>query len=169
MSAILTSIGLEAEGLEKIESVRGGLEGVVVGEVLTCEMHPDSDHLHITSVSVGGGESLPIVCGAPNVAAGQKVLVATVGTTLYPNGQEEGFKIKRSKIRGVESLGMICAADELGIGEDHSGIMVLEDSAVAGTPARDYLKLEDDYLFEIGLTPNRVDACLLYTSPSPRD
>ncbi|MBE5033072.1 phenylalanine--tRNA ligase subunit beta [Gallalistipes aquisgranensis] len=162
MSAILTSIGLEVEGLEKIESVRGGLEGVVVGEVLTCEMHPDSDHLHITSVSVGGEEPLPIVCGAPNVAAGQKVLVATVGTTLYPNGQEEGFKIKRSKIRGVESLGMICAADELGIGEDHSGIMVLEDSAVAGTPARDYLKLEDDYLFEIGLTPNRVDAASHY-------
>ena len=162
ISAILTSIGLEVEGLEKIESVRGGLEGVVVGEVLTCEMHPDSDHLHITTVSVGAGEPLQIVCGAPNVAAGQKVLVATVGTTLYPNGQEEGFKIKRSKIRGVESLGMICAEDELGIGEDHSGIMVLDDSAVAGTPARDFLNLQDDYLFEIGLTPNRVDAASHY-------
>ena len=162
ISAILTSIGLEVEGLEKIESVRGGLEGVVVGEVLTCEMHPDSDHLHITTVAVGAEEPLQIVCGAPNVAAGQKVLVATVGTTLYPNGQEEGFKIKRSKIRGVESLGMICAEDELGIGEDHSGIMVLDDSAAAGTPARDFLNLQDDYLFEIGLTPNRVDAASHY-------
>lgn len=163
LSAILTDIGLEVEGLEKVEGIKGGLEGVVVGHVLTCIDHPDSDHLHITSVDVGREAPLPIVCGAPNVAAGQKVLVATVGATLYPIDSDECFKIKRSKIRGVESLGMICAEDELGIGQDHAGIMVLPDEAVAGTPARDYLKMNpDDYLIGIGLTPNRIDAASHY-------
>lgn len=158
IATVLTDIGLEVDKFEKMEAVRGGLEGVVVGEVLTCEKHPDADKLNITSVNVGGEEPLQIVCGAPNVAAGQKVLVATVNTTLYPNGEEEGFKIKRSKIRGVESLGMICAEDELGIGESHDGIMVLAADAVAGTPAIEQLALKGDYVIEIGLTPNRVDA-----------
>lgn len=162
LAVILTDIGLELEHLQKIETVRGGLEGVVVGEVLTCEKHPDADKLSLTTVSVGAGEPLQIVCGAPNVAAGLKVLVATVGTTLYPKGEAEGFKIKRSKIRGVESLGMLCAADELGLGDDHDGIMVLDGGAAAGTPAAELLKLQDDYLIEIGLTPNRVDAASHY-------
>lgn len=157
MAAILTDIGLEVESLEKIEAVRGGLEGVVVGEVLTCTQHPDADRLNLTTVDVAQGEPLQVVCGAPNVAAGQKVLVATIGTTLYPTDGEE-FKIKRSKIRGVESLGMICAADELGIGDDHSGIMVLDPGAQVGAPASQVLGLEFDYRFEIGLTPNRIDA-----------
>lgn len=162
VSTILTDIGLEVEGLEKIEAIRGGLEGVVVGEVLTCEKHPDADKLNVTTVSVGNGEPLQIVCGAPNVAAGQKVLVATVGTTLFPEGEENGFKIKKSKIRGVESLGMLCAADELGIGSDHSGIMVLENSAQVGMAAKSLLNMEDDYMIEIGLTPNRIDAASHY-------
>ncbi len=157
-SEILTSIGLEVESLEKSETIKGDLEGVVVGEVLTCEKHPDADKLSLTTVDVGTGEALQIVCGAPNVAKGQKVLVATVGTTLYPTGSDEGFKIKRSKIRGVESLGMICAEDELGIGTDHNGIIVLPGDAVAGTPAMQQLKIEEDYTLEIGLTPNRIDA-----------
>lgn len=162
LSVMLTDIGLEVDGIEKIESIRGGLEGVVVAEVLTKEKHPDADKLSVTTLSTGTGEPLQVVCGAPNVAAGQKVLLATINTTLYPKGEEEGFKIKRSKIRGIESLGMICAADELGIGEDHSGIMVLDAAAVAGTPAKDYLDLKDDYLIEIGLTPNRADAASHY-------
>ena len=162
IAPILTDIGLEVEGFEKIETIKGGLEGVVVGEVLTCEMHPNSDHLHITTVNVGEETPLQIVCGAPNVAQGQKVLVATVNTTIYPLGEEEGVKIKRSKIRGVESLGMICAEDELGIGEDHAGIMVLDPSAIPGTPAKDFLKIKEDYLIEIGLTPNRADATSHY-------
>jgi phenylalanyl-tRNA synthetase beta chain len=157
MAEILTSTGLEVDSLERIESIRGGLAGVVVGEVLTCAEHPDSDHLHVTTVDVGAGEALPIVCGAPNVAAGQKVLVATVGAELWPNGAEEGFKIKKSKIRGVESLGMICAEDELGIGESHAGIMVLEAGAKPGTPAAEYLDIREDWMIEIGLTPNRID------------
>lgn len=161
IAVILTDIGLEVEALEKIETIKGGLEGVVVGEVLTCEKHPDADKLHITTVSVGEGEPLQIVCGAPNVAKGLKVLVATVNTTLYPTG-EESFKIKRSKIRGVESLGMLCAADELGIGTDHDGIMELAPNAAVGTPARKILSINDDYLIEIGLTPNRVDAASHY-------
>ncbi len=156
VSEILTDIGLEVEGLEKIESVKGGLEGVVVGEVLTCDMHPDSDHLHITTVNYGDGVKT-IVCGAPNVAAGEKVVVATVGCTLYPTPDEE-FKIKRSKIRGVESLGMLCAEDELGIGHSHDGIILLDKSAKVGTPASEVFNLKEDYLFEIGLTPNRADA-----------
>ncbi|MFI3330366.1 MAG: phenylalanine--tRNA ligase subunit beta [Rikenellaceae bacterium] len=162
ISEILTDIGLEVEAVEKIEAVRGGLKGVKVGHVLTCEKHPDADKLHVTTVSIGEGEPLQIVCGAPNVAAGEKVLVATVGTTLYPKGEENGFKIKKSKIRGVESLGMLCASDELGIGEDHSGIMLLDASAKEGTDAKDLLEIKDDYLIEIGLTPNRVDASSHY-------
>lgn len=159
---ILTDIGLEVDGTEKIESVRGGLAGVVVGEVLTCCDHPDSDHLHITTVGVGAAEPLNIVCGAANVAAGQKVLVATIGATLYPIGAEEGFRIKKSKIRGVESFGMICAEDELGIGHSHEGIMVLPADAVPGTPAAEYLRLKEDWVIEIGLTPNRADATSHY-------
>ena len=158
IAKILTDIGLEVEGFEKIETIKGGLHGVVVGEVLTCEEHPDSDHLHITTVDVGGDAPLQIVCGAPNCRQGLKVLCATVGTVLYPNGGEEEFKIKRSKIRGVESLGMLCAEDELGIGESHDGIMELPIDSVVGTTAKEYLHIEDDYLIAIGLTPNRVDA-----------
>jgi phenylalanyl-tRNA synthetase beta chain len=162
MAEILTSIGLEVDSIERLETIKGGLEGVVVGEVLTCTDHPDSDHLHITTVNIGTGEPQQIVCGAPNVAAGQKVLVVTVGSTLYPTGADEGFKIKKSKIRGVESLGMICAEDELGIGTDHDGIMVLDADAVAGTPAKEYLNIEEDWMIEIGLTPNRVDGASHY-------
>lgn len=158
VAEILTDIGLEVEGFSKIETIRGGLSGVVVGEVLTCEDHPDSDHLHITTVDVGGEAPLQIVCGAPNCRKGLKVLCATVGSVLYPDGGEEEFKIKRSKIRGVESLGMLCAEDELGIGESHDGIMELPSDAVVGTTAKEYLHIEDDYLISIGLTPNRVDA-----------
>lgn len=158
VAEILTDIGLEVEGFEKIETIRGGLAGVVVGEVLTCEDHPDSDHLHITTVDVGGEAPLQIVCGASNCRQGLKVLCATVGSVLYPNGGEEEFKIKRSKIRGVESLGMLCAEDELGIGQGHDGIMELPADAVVGTTAKDYLHIEDDYLISVGLTPNRVDA-----------
>ncbi len=162
MAEILTSTGLEVDALEQIETIKGGLEGVVVGEVLTCADHPDSDHLHVTTVIVGDGEPLQIVCGAPNVAAGQKVLVATCGATLWPKGAEEGFKIKKSKIRGVESFGMICAEDELGLGESHAGIMVLEASAKPGTPAKDYLDVQEDWMIEIGLTPNRIDGASHY-------
>ncbi len=158
VAGILTDIGLEVEGFSKIETVKGGLQGVVVGEVKTCADHPDSDHLHVTTVDVGAGEPLQIVCGAPNCRAGLKVLCATVGAVLYPNGGDEEFKIKRSKIRGVESLGMLCAEDELGIGTAHDGIMELPADAPVGMPAKEYLHVEDDYLIGIGLTPNRVDA-----------
>ena len=149
----LTSIGLEVDSLEEIEEIPGGLKGVIVAEVVECVEHPDSDHLHVTKLNTGEPELLQVVCGAPNVAAGQKVLLATVGTVLG-----EDFKIKKSKIRGVESFGMICAEDELGIGESHDGIMVLDPDAVVGTPAKDYLGLATDALIEIGLTANRVDA-----------
>ena len=158
VATILTDIGLEVEALEKVESIRGGLQGVVVGHVVECWDHPDSDHLHVTKVDVGAQEPLQIVCGAPNCRQGLKVLCATVGSVLYPNGGDEEFKIKRSKIRGVESLGMLCAEDELGIGASHAGIMELPEDAVVGTPARDFLGITDDYLIGIGLTPNRVDA-----------
>ena len=158
VARILTDIGLEVEGFEKIETVKGGLRGVVVGQVVTCTDHPDSDHLHVTTVDVGTGEPLQIVCGAANCRAGLKVLCATVGAVLYPNGGDEEFKIKRSKIRGVESLGMLCAEDELGIGPSHEGIVELPADAPVGMAAREYLRVEDDYLIEIGLTPNRVDA-----------
>lgn len=158
IARILTDIGLEVEGFEKIETIKGGLQGVVVGQVLTCTDHPDSDHLHLTTVDTGAGEPLQIVCGAPNCRAGLKVLCATVGTVLYPDGGDEEFKIKRSKIRGVESLGMLCAEDELGIGTAHDGIMELPSDARVGMTAKEYLAIEDDYLIQIGLTPNRVDA-----------
>lgn len=157
VSEILTDIGLEVEDMEMVEDIPGGLEGVVVASVLECENHPDSDHLHITMVSIGEGEPLQVVCGASNIKKGQKVLLATVGTKL-PTSDGSEFKIKKSKIRGAESFGMICAEDELGIGSSHDGIMVLEDTAVPGTPAREYLNLGSDLIFTIGLTPNRVDA-----------
>ena len=161
VAKILTNIGLEVESLEVHETVKGGLAGVVLGKVLTCENHPDSDHLHITTVNVGNEQPLQIVCGASNVAAGQKVAVATIGSTLYFSSGDE-VKIKRSKIRGVESFGMICAEDELGLGGDHSGIMTLNTDAVEGTPINQIFKLENDYIFEIGLTPNRIDAASHY-------
>ena len=149
----ITSIGIEVDSVEEQEEIPGGLAGVVVAEVLECEPHPDSDHLHVTKVDAGDGEPVTVVCGAPNVAAGQKVLFATLGTVLPGD-----FKIKKSKIRGIESFGMICAADELGIGEDHSGIMVLEPEAVVGTPAKDYLHLKTEAVIEYEITANRVDA-----------
>ncbi|MBL1280134.1 MAG: phenylalanine--tRNA ligase subunit beta [Fluviicola sp.] len=154
---ILTDTGLEVEGLHKVEGVKGGLKGVVVGEVLSCEKHPDADRLNVTTVNIDADEPLQIVCGAPNVAVGQKVIVATVGCTLFPS-PEEPFKIKKSKIRGVESFGMICAEDELGLGKSHDGILVLDNSVPVGTQAATYFELEDDYEIEIGLTPNRSDA-----------
>ena len=156
VGAFLTQIGLEVGSMEEMETVKGGLKGLVVGEVLTCEQHPDSDHLSKTTVHVGKGEILPIVCGASNVAAGQKVVVATVGTTLYDGDSE--FKIKKSKIRGEASEGMICAEDEIGLGASHDGIMVLDPSAVPGTPASQYFKIESDYVLEVDLTPNRIDS-----------
>lgn len=160
ISAALTSIGLETGGVEEVQTIKGGLEGIVIGEVLTCEEHPNSDHLHITTVNLGDGEPVQIVCGAPNVAAGQKVVVATNGTTLY-NG-EESFKIKRSKIRGVESNGMICAEDEIGIGTSHDGIIVLPGDAVPGTMAKDYYNIKNDYILEVDITPNRADGSSHY-------
>ena len=156
VAAALTSIGLETGGVEEVQTIKGGLEGLVIGEVLTCEEHPNSDHLHITTVNVGGAEPLQIVCGAPNVAAGQKVVVAVNGTKLYDG--DECFTIKRSKIRGVESNGMICAEDENGIGTDHAGIIVLPADAVVGTPAKEYYNVKSDYVLEVDITPNRVDA-----------
>ena len=156
VAAALTSIGLETGGVEEVQTIKGGLEGLVIGGVLTCEEHPNSDHLHITTVNVGGAEPLQIVCGAPNVAAGQKVVVAVNGTKLYDG--DECFTIKRSKIRGVESNGMICAEDEIGIGTDHAGIIVLPADAVVGTPAKEYYNVKSDYVLEVDITPNRVDA-----------
>lgn len=160
VSAALTSLGLETDCVEKVETIKGGLQGLVVGEVLTCVEHPDSDHLHITTVDLGDGEPTQIVCGAPNVAAGQKVIVATVGTKLYDGDKE--FVIKKSKIRGVESRGMICAEDEIGVGTDHNGIIVLPADVVVGTPARDYYGIDDDYVIEVDLTPNRIDGASHY-------
>jgi phenylalanyl-tRNA synthetase beta chain len=156
VAEILTGIGLEIEGTEEWESVKGGLAGVVIGEVLTCKKHPDADKLSITTVNIGSGEPLHIVCGAPNVAAGQKVPVATVGTTVFKG--EDRFEIKKSKIRGELSEGMICAEDELGLSSGHEGIMVLRPDAIPGTPASQYFKIEKDFVFEIGLTPNRIDS-----------
>ena len=156
-AAALTSIGLETGGVEEIQTIKGGMEGLVIGEVLTCVKHPNSDHLSLTTVNIGNGEEpLKIVCGAPNVAAGQKVVVATVGTKLY-SGDDE-FTIKRSKIRGEESFGMICAEDEIGIGTSHDGIIVLPDNAVVGTLAKDYYNVKSDFVLEVDITPNRVDA-----------
>lgn len=157
LSKILTSIGLEVESLEKYESVKGGLKGLLIGKVITCEKHPDADKLKLTTVDVGLSENLQIVCGAANVAVGQKVIVAPVGTTIHPvNG--DPLTIKKAKIRGVESQGMICAEDEIGLGESHAGIMVLPDDTPVGIPAAEYFKPDEDFIFEIGLTPNRIDA-----------
>ncbi|HYG00909.1 MAG TPA: phenylalanine--tRNA ligase subunit beta [Chryseosolibacter sp.] len=154
---VLTSTGLEVEKVEAFETVKGGLKGLVIGEVLTCEKHPNADKLSVTTVDVGTGTASRIVCGASNVAAGQKVVVALPGTTIYPtNG--ESFTIKLAKIRGEQSEGMICAEDEIGLGESHAGIMVLNTTAANGTPAAEYFKIESDYIIEIGLTPNRADA-----------
>jgi phenylalanyl-tRNA synthetase beta chain len=156
VAAALTSIGLETGGVEEFQTIKGGLNGLVTGLVLTCEEHPASDHLHVTTVDTGNGEPLQIVCGAPNVAAGQKVVVAVNGTKLYKG--DESFTIKRSKIRGVESNGMICAEDEIGIGSDHEGIIVLPDDVAAGMPLKDYYNVKSDYVLEVDITPNRVDA-----------
>ena len=157
IGAVLTSVGLEVEGIEKVEAIPGGLKGVVVGEVLTCEKHPDADRLRITTVNLGQGDPVQIVCGAPNVAAGQKVLVATIGAVLYPSSGEP-LTIKKGKIRGAESHGMICAEDELGIGQSHDGILILDQASQPGTPAAEQLNIKADYCLEIGLTPNRTDA-----------
>ena len=157
ISLILTDIGLEVESLEKVQPVVGGLEGLVIGYVTECTQHPNADRLRVTKVDAGTRELLQIVCGAPNVAAGQKVVVATVGTTVYPN-EGEPFKINKSKIRGEVSEGMICAEDEIGLGASHAGIMVLPEDAEIGIAAKSYFKMEDDFVFEIGLTPNRADA-----------
>jgi len=156
LSKALTSIGLEVGGVEEVQTIKGGLEGLVIGEVLTCSAHENSDHLHVTTVNIGAGEPIQVVCGAPNVAAGQKVVVATVGTKLYSG--EESFSIKRSKIRGVESFGMICAEDEIGVGTSHDGIIVLPAEAIVGTLAKDYYGIKNDTLLEVDITPNRIDA-----------
>ncbi|RZK15249.1 MAG: phenylalanine--tRNA ligase subunit beta, partial [Pedobacter sp.] len=157
LSLILTNVGLEVESVDQVQPVVGGLAGLVIGEVLTCVQHPNADRLRVTTVNVGGKENLQIVCGAPNVGAGQKVVVATVGTTVYPL-EGEPFKIKESKIRGEVSQGMICAEDEIGLGKSHDGIMILADDTEIGIAAKDHFKMEDDFVFEIGLTPNRADA-----------
>ncbi len=155
VASILTNIGLETANIVEFETLKGGLKGFLVGEVVTCRKHPNSDHLSLTTVNIGEEENLPIVCGAPNVAAGQKVIVAKIGTILYKG--DEQFTIQKSKIRGEISMGMICAEDEIGIGTDHSGIMVLPEDAVPGTPASDYFNIQSDYIFEVDLTPNRID------------
>ena len=151
----LTSTGLEVDALEEVQSIKGGLKGLYVGKVLTCEAHPNSDHLHVTTVDLGKGEPSQIVCGAPNVAASQKVIVADLGCVLYDGDQE--FVIKKSKLRGVESNGMICAEDEIGVGTSHDGIIVLPENAVVGTPAAEYYHLESDWLIEVDITANRAD------------
>ena len=156
----LTSIGLEVGSVEEVQAIKGGLQGLVVAEVLTCEPHPNSDHMHVCSVNIGAEEPVQIVCGAPNVAQGQKVIVATLGTKLYDG--EECFTIKRSKLRGIESLGMICAEDEIGIGTSHGGIIVLPQEATVGTPAAEYYGIESDWVIEVDITPNRADACSHY-------
>ena len=158
---LLTDLGLEVEGIETVESIKGSLEGIVIGKVLTCVQHPNADRLKVTTVDIGAETPVQIVCGAPNVAAGQTVPVATIGTMLYDD-KGEGFKIKKGKIRGEESFGMICAEDELGLGSSHDGIMVLDDALIAGTPAAVVFNIEKDEVFEIGLTPNRADAMSHY-------
>ena len=160
VAKILTSIGLEVGTVEEVETIRGGLKGLVVGEVLSCEPHPNSDHLHVTKVNVGETEPLPIVCGAPNVAAGQKVIVATIGTVLYDGDQS--FTIKKGKLRGEESWGMICAEDEIGVGTDHAGIIVLPEDTPVGMKAADYYHIENDTIIEVDITPNRSDAASHY-------
>ena len=156
VAKILTSIGLEVGTVETVETIKGGLKGLVVGEVLSCEPHPNSDHLHLTKVNIGEAEPLPIVCGAPNVAAGQKVIVATIGTVLYDGDQS--FTIKKGKLRGEESWGMICAEDEIGVGTDHAGIIVLPQDTPVGMKAADYYHVENDTIIEVDITPNRSDA-----------
>ena len=156
LGEMLTNSGLEVEGIEKFQSVKGGLEGIVIGEVMSCGKHPNADKLSLTTVNIGEEKFLPIVCGAPNVAAGQKVVVAIAGTRLFTG--EEPFEIKKAKIRGELSEGMICAEDEIGLGSSHEGIMILDESAVPGTPAKEYFEIAEDHVFEIGLTPNRTDA-----------
>ncbi len=153
----LTSMGLEVEAVEEVQSIKGGLQGLVVGQVLTCEPHPNSDHMHVTTVDEGNGLVQQIVCGAPNVAAGQKVIVAQLGCVLYDGDKE--FTIKKSKLRGIESNGMICAEDEIGVGTSHDGIIVLPEDAVVGTPAAEYYGLESDFVIEVDITPNHSDAC----------
>ncbi|WP_443964315.1 phenylalanine--tRNA ligase subunit beta, partial [Prevotellamassilia timonensis] len=156
----LTSEGLEVDGVEEIQAIKGGLEGLVVAHVLTCEPHPNSDHMHVCQVDLGTGEPVQIVCGAPNVAAGQKVIAATLGTKLYDGDQ--CFTIKKSKLRGVESYGMLCAEDEIGVGESHDGIIVLPEDTVTGMKAAQYYNLESDWVIEVDITPNRADACSHY-------
>ncbi|HEX6427177.1 MAG TPA: phenylalanine--tRNA ligase subunit beta, partial [Niastella sp.] len=157
LSKLLTSVGLEVESLEKYESLKGGLQGLVIGEVLAAEKHPNADKLTVTKVNIGSGDPLQIVCGAPNVAAGQKVVVATVGTTIYPK-KGDPLTMKIAKIRSVESYGMICAEDEIGLSDDHAGILVLPADVKVGMPAAEYFKPYTDWIYEIGLTPNRMDA-----------
>lgn len=156
----LTSEGLEVDSLEEVPAIRGGLKGIVVGEVLECDPHPDSDHMHVCSVNLGEKEPVQIVCGASNIAKGQKVMVATIGCVLYDGDKE--FKIKKSRLRGIDSYGMICAEDEIGVGKDHNGIIVLPQDTKSGTPAAEYYNLESDYVIEIDITPNRADACSHY-------
>ncbi|MCQ2226038.1 MAG: phenylalanine--tRNA ligase subunit beta [Paludibacteraceae bacterium] len=160
VSKVLTSIGLEVGGVEEVQSIKGGLEGLVIGEVLDCVAHPDSDHLHVTKVNVGEGEPLQIVCGAANCRTGLKTIVATIGTKLYSG--DECFTIKRSKLRGVESFGMLCAEDEIGVGTSHAGIIELPADAKVGTPAKEYYGIENDYVIEVDITPNRIDATSHY-------
>ncbi|UCH13266.1 MAG: phenylalanine--tRNA ligase subunit beta, partial [Bacteroidales bacterium] len=160
IAEILTNIGLEVEGIEVFEKVKGGLEGLVVGQVKTCEKHPDADRLFITTVDIGDNEVLNIVCGAPNVRAGQKVIVAKPGITLFKG--DDSYLIKKTKIKGIESEGMICAEDEIGMGTSHDGIMVLDDKASTGMLLKDYFKIEKDTVFEIDLTPNRIDGASHY-------
>ena len=177
VAKILTSIGLEVGTVETVETIRGGLKGLVVGEVLTCVPHPNSDHMHITTVNVGevdaqgatideqGRHILQVVCGAPNVAAGQKVIVATIGTILYDrsgSGPEQAFTIKKGKLRGEDSFGMICAEDEIGVGTDHAGIIVLPSDTPVGMPAAEYYHVENDTVIEVDITPNRSDAASHY-------
>ena len=156
----LTSEGLEVDSLEEVPAIRGGLKGIVVGEVLECDPHPDSDHMHVCSVNLGEKEPVQIVCGASNIAKGQKVMVATIGCVLYDGDKE--FKIKKARLRGIDSYGMICAEDEIGVGKDHNGIIVLPQDTKPGTPAAEYYNLESDYVIEIDITPNRADACSHY-------
>ena len=160
-SELLTNLGLEVEGVEKYSSIKGDLEGIIVGHIEKCEKHPNADRLKVTSVNVGKETLLKIVCGAPNVKGGQKVAVATTGTTLY-NSDGESWKIKKGKIRGEESNGMLCAEDEIGLGESHDGILILDDKFKPGDPLSNYYDVESDYIFEIGLTPNRADAMSHY-------
>jgi len=160
VSEILTNIGLEVEGMEAFQSVKGGLKDLVIGEVITCEKHPNADKLTVTTVDIGKEELLNIICGAPNVKAGQKVVVAPVGTSLFKG--EESFKLKKAKIRGIVSEGMICAEDEIGIGTSHEGIIELDINAEVGSLVKDYYNLETDIIFEIDLTPNRIDGASHY-------